>query len=85
MMIKSTKELPDDVGSVFVTRVPGAPFQALGRRAPDGELHVGSRLYPHRMAEFDDIMAGLDDLPVEIITGREAERLLAMLCFELES
>jgi hypothetical protein len=39
--VRSTEELPDDVGTVFITNVPGAPFQVMGRRGPTGELFAG--------------------------------------------
>src|SRR5262249_23989354 len=40
--VRFSHELPDDVGTVFVTAVLGAPFQLLGRRDPaNGELCVG--------------------------------------------
>jgi hypothetical protein len=42
MTIRYTSELPEEVGTVFVTNVPGAPFQVLGRRGPTRELFVGS-------------------------------------------
>ena len=38
--------LPDDEGTVFVTNVPGAPFQVLGRRGKTGELFVGRTFEP---------------------------------------
>jgi hypothetical protein len=43
---RSTHELPDGEGTLFVTRVPGAPFQLKGRRGPTGELFVKSFLVP---------------------------------------
>jgi hypothetical protein len=81
-VIRNSNELPDDVGTVFVTRVLGAPFQALGRRAPSGELYVGSNLFPTpgRRDQFDDIPEW-----VEVVTGREAEDLLAELLHLMRS
>jgi hypothetical protein len=76
MRIRRSSELPDDAGTVFLTMVPGAKFQAMGRRDPaTGELCLGSIVM---------LCAG-EELPpppfprVEIVTGREAERLVAEL------
>jgi hypothetical protein len=67
--IRSSSELPDDVGKVFVTNVPNAPLQILGRRDPtNGELCVG-RVGLHRA-----------DVPfppgIEVVTGPEAKELI---------
>jgi len=74
--IRNSNELPDDVGRVFVTAVPDAPIQLVGRRDPEtGELCVVGALGPPRK----DIPAPSgDDLPsyIEVVTGPEAERLI---------
>jgi hypothetical protein len=74
--IRNSNELPDDVGRMFVTAVPNAPIQLLGRRDPEtGELCVGWALGPPRK----DIPAPSgDDLPsyIEVVTGPEAERFI---------
>src|SRR5262245_11814696 len=61
---------------MFVTAVPDAPIQLVGRRDPEtGELCVGGALGPPRK----DIPAPSgDDLPsyIEVVTGPEAERLI---------
>ena len=70
--IRRSSELPDDVGRVFVTNVPGAPIQVMGRRDPaNGELCLGSVMQPDQ----SDIAAWTPDW-VEIVTGPEAERLI---------
>jgi hypothetical protein len=72
--IRCSRELPDDAGRVFVTYVPGAPLQILGRRDPaTGELCVGSVYFPP-----PGVPPPTDDLPghIEIVTGPEAERLI---------
>jgi hypothetical protein len=68
--IRSSRELPDDVGRVFVTNVPGAPLQVLGRRDPTtGELCVGRVGLPR---------ADVPSPPgIEVVTGPEAEELIA--------
>jgi hypothetical protein len=43
---RSSSELPDDKGTVFITNVPDAPFQIIGRRGPTGELFVGRLTIP---------------------------------------
>jgi hypothetical protein len=78
MRIRRSSELPDDAGTVFVTMVPGAKFQAMGRRDPaTGELCVGSIIFtpPGGVLELDSIPFDY----VERVTGPEAERLVAEL------
>jgi hypothetical protein len=68
--MRSSKELPDDVGSVFVTAVPGSKFQVVGRRDPaNGELCAGMLVL--------NAAGKLPHSGVEAVTGPEAERLLA--------
>jgi hypothetical protein len=74
MRIKTTNELPDGEGILFLTYVPGAPFQVLGRRCETtGELYLWSI-----------IIGTLDSLPkiqarfgCELLKGNEAEDFLA--------
>jgi hypothetical protein len=69
--IRSSRELPDDVGKVFVTKVPGAPLQIIGRRDPaTGELLVGRLFLPSPLDR--PLPAG-----IEVVTGPEAEELIA--------
>jgi hypothetical protein len=74
--VRPTTELADDEGNLFVTDVPGAPFQVFGRRGSTGELFVS----PQGVVEFrkpiKDFVAETGFAP-EIVTGPEAERLLA--------
>jgi hypothetical protein len=72
--VRFSSELPDDVGRVFATAVPNAPFQLTGRRDPaNGELCIGRVVRPPK------------DMPwppsrvvrrIEVVTGPEAERLI---------
>lgn len=85
---RSSDELPDDEGTVFVTNVPGASFQIMGRRGPTGELFAGSLMRTDQFASWLQ-QAGRDlsevtshlNVPgvgrVEIVTGQEAERLIS--------
>jgi hypothetical protein len=70
---RNTSELPDDEGRVFVTHVPHAPFQVMGRRADSGELFVrGQFTKQEPPEETRKVLPG-----IEIITGPEAEELIA--------
>ncbi len=85
---RSSDELPDDEGTVFVTNVPGASFQIIGRRGPTGELFAGSLMRTDQFAsrlqqagrDLSEVTSHLD-VPgvgrVEIVTGQEAERLVS--------
>jgi hypothetical protein len=69
--LRSSSELPDDAGRVFITNVPDAPLQVLGRRDPaTGELCVGSVVFPDRLPDVAPPRG------VEVVTGPEAERLI---------
>jgi hypothetical protein len=76
-MIKNSSDLPEDVGTVFVTNVPGAPFQLLGRRH-DGELYVGSLIFPGPGRDVceDTREIAIEMKGIEVVTGREAEQLI---------
>jgi hypothetical protein len=75
--IRSSSELPDDVGRVFVTNVPDAPLQILGRRDPaTGDLCFGSALWPLPGATALEPALAKLSFDVEIVIGPEAERLI---------
>jgi hypothetical protein len=75
--VRPTTELADDEGHLFVTDVPGAPFQVFGRRGPTGELFVSPRGVVAGFSKpIEDFVAETGFAP-EIVTGPEAERLLA--------
>jgi hypothetical protein len=40
--MKSTDDLPEDEGTMFIAWSPNANFAVSGRRGRDGELYVGS-------------------------------------------
>jgi hypothetical protein len=80
--IRMTDELPDDVGTVFLTDVPNAPFLILGRRDPtSGELFVGTRFVAKPDVSMADLVAEIGG-GVEIVAGEEAEQLIRRI--ELE-
>jgi hypothetical protein len=76
MTVRLSSELPDDAGTVFVTNVPDAPFQILGRRH-NGELFVGACFQEGPGAPSLDTCRELDG--VEIVTGAEGEKLIAAM------
>jgi len=74
---RSSSELPDDEGTVFITNVPDAPFQIIGRRGPTGELFVGrlTKLREDRTTlSPEELAAGPR---VEVIAGEEGQRLIS--------
>ena len=73
-MIRTSDELPDDVGTVFVTDVAGSWFQLVGRRC-DGELFVGSVVMP---LEGAGLVTEVAAMGAEIVRGPEAETLLKL-------
>jgi hypothetical protein len=86
--VKSTSELPDDVGTVFVAVSPGYPFVAIGRRHPDTrELYVGSMAGRKDGVEpanvVHELVNDLAELTPEIVEGQEAEELLGRLLAEI--
>jgi hypothetical protein len=86
--IRSSSELPDDEGKVFIAYVPGAPFVIMGRRDPvTGELCVG-RIGGEKDQSGDFVKDSVTDVSpdeikrtvppwVEVVTGAEAEELIA--------
>jgi hypothetical protein len=76
--IRPSSELPDDEGTVFVTDVPGAPFQVQGRRGPTGELFVGNPFHAgaSSMGELAQEYKAQTGCEIEVVTGPEAERLI---------
>jgi hypothetical protein len=82
--VRQTSNLPEDEGTVFVTAVADAPIQVLGRRGNDGQLYVGSTLNAaHSPSNWSEAMKNIPDA-VEVITGAEAEQLLADIQAERE-
>ena len=77
--IRSSSELPDDEGRVFVTYVPDAPFHVMGRRADSGELFVGA-IVPKEKITAENLRNA--PVRVEVVTGREAEDLIAAVLSE---
>jgi hypothetical protein len=76
--VRSSSELPEDAGRVFITNVPDAPLQVMGRRDPTtGELCV-SRWRYRRPGDPDPDLSKAPAF-IEIVTGSEAEWLIFAL------
>ena len=87
MTIRKSDELPDDVGTVFVTDVPGAAFQLLGRRGPTGELFVGSVIIPPDAEDHSAMSENIRQASpsLEIVSGAEAATLIEEYAKHLEA
>jgi hypothetical protein len=76
----TTRELPDDVGRVFVTNVPGSLLQVIGRRNPaTGVLHAGRTTTLEPGTDWGkEIVETMErtGVRVEVVTGKEAEDLI---------
>jgi hypothetical protein len=73
--VRRSSQLPDDEGIVFTTNVASSPIQASGRRGNDGRLYVGNAGRPPR--PWSEVVKSATDMGVEVVTGAEAEQLLA--------
>jgi hypothetical protein len=78
---RTSDELPDDEGTVFMTNVPDSSIQAMGRRDPTtGELCVGTIFkVDDRRADaspLDEITREAKHWGCEIVSGPEAENLI---------
>jgi hypothetical protein len=74
--MRSSSELPDDVGFVFMTAVSGSKFKVIGRRDPNnGELCAGLLM----MVSPGEPTPSESNCPlrIEFVTGPEAEQLVA--------
>jgi hypothetical protein len=75
--VRPGSELADGEGTLFMTSVPGAPFQVVGRRGPTGELFADMVIRPQ--GEDAPIPSEQEARAhgIEVVTGPEAERLIA--------
>lgn len=76
--VRGSFELPADEGTVFVARDPAAPIEVMGRRAQSGELCIGAIMVPRPHLDLDAA-----PIPVELVTGPEAERLISLVLAKL--
>jgi len=78
MKIRRSSTLAYDEGVVFVTHVPHSPIQVMGRRDPRTcELCV-AQVYETSL-NFEKALSDPAVGVIEIVTGAEAERLLAQV------
>jgi hypothetical protein len=83
--VRSTEELPDDVGTVFIRNVPRAPFQVLGRRGPAGELFASKVLDKEAWPNGEEMVEqGRREIGAvfELLDGEEAEQLIFAMAAE---
>ena len=75
MTLRSSSELADNEGRVFVAYAPPRTLMVMGRRDPrNGDLCVSS--YTRKPPEMPWEHVASPDAPYEHVTGPEAERLL---------
>jgi len=78
--VRSSSELPDDEGTLFVAHIPGETLSVIGRRGPTGELFVSyvGTADPGVSVEQRCRTAKKDiGFSPELVTGHEAKRLIA--------
>jgi hypothetical protein len=76
---RSSDELPDDEGTVFVTNVPDAPFQIVGRRGSTGELFVGSLMHLRGGTTMSPDKLATAPVKPEVVDGEEGRKLHSTL------
>jgi hypothetical protein len=76
--IRYSSDLPDDVGRVFVTDVPGSWLQVYGRRAY-GLLWVRSPVIQAKGQDPPAVTLAALMPGAEIVRGPEAEKLLQLI------
>jgi hypothetical protein len=76
--IRDSCDLPDDVGRVFVTDVPGSWLQVTGRRAY-GELWVGGYVMQPKDQDSPAVTLAREMPGIEIVRGPEAEKLVRLI------
>jgi len=73
---KATSELRDDEGREFITDVPGAPLQIVGRRGLTGDLHPDHFYCPPSAAVAAEAADIAREHGAEVVTGPEANDLI---------
>jgi hypothetical protein len=81
--MKSTDDLPNDEGTMFIAWSPNANFAVSGRRGRDGELYVGSIYQDASMSTLKGVKHSIEQIKstgvdVELVTGAEADNRLQM-------
>ena len=89
--MKSTDDLPDDEGTMFIAWSPNANFAVSGRRGRDGELYVGSIYQDASMSTLKGVKHSIEQMKsdagvdVELVTGAEADKLFTEIAQRLQS
>jgi hypothetical protein len=88
--MKSTDDLPDDEGTMFIAWSPNANFAVSGRRGRDGELYVGSIYQDASMSTLKGVKHSIEQIKstgvdVELVTGAEADKLFTEMAQRLQS
>jgi hypothetical protein len=89
--MKSTDDLPDDEGTMFIAWSPNANFAVSGRRGRDGELYVGSIYQDASMSTLKGVKHSIEQMKrdagidVELVTGEEADKLFTEMAQRLQS
>jgi hypothetical protein len=77
--ICDSSDLPDNVGTVFITDVPGSWLQVIGRRA-FGTLWVSGYAIQAKDAQDTPAVALSAEMPgIEVVRGPEAEQLIELV------
>jgi hypothetical protein len=74
---RSSKRLPDNEGRVFVTDVPDAPLQVMGRLGLDGRWYISRYT---TVSRDDPNWSRINQLPIGIILLRDEPVADAMIC-----
>jgi hypothetical protein len=87
--MKSTDDLPDDEGTMFIAWSPNANFAVSGRRGRDGELYVGSIYQDASMSTLKGVEHSIEQIKstgvdVELVTGAEADKLFTEMALRLQ-
>jgi hypothetical protein len=88
--MKSSDDLPDDEGTMFIAWSPNANFAVSGRRGRDGELYVGSIYRDASMSTLKGVKHSIEQIKstgvdVELVTGAEADKLFTEMAQRLQS
>ena len=87
--MRSTDDLPDDEGTMFIAWSPNANFAVSGRRGRDGELYVGSIYQDASMSTVKGVKHSIEQfkstgVDVELVTGAEADKLFTEMALRMQ-
>jgi hypothetical protein len=76
--ICDSSDLPDNVGTVFITDVPGSWLQVIGRRA-FGKLWVSGYAIQAKDQDTPAVALSAEMPGIEVVRGPEAEQLIELV------